>query len=121
MQYGYKQLKAQIEVKDTRGIQIKELEVERELFDIQVEEWIGQIVRNGKQEYLNQKEEQTVKKLDIKDKRIPTEDIKITYKIRVKNVGKITGQVGKIEVIIPYGMEFIRKQTKDTGKKKTEK
>ncbi len=121
MQYGYKQLKAQIEVKDTRGIQIKELEVERELFDIQVEEWIGQIVRNGKQEYLNQKEEQTVKKLDIKDKRIPTEDIKITYKIRVKNVGKITGQVGKIEVIIPYGMEFIKEANKGYWKEENGK
>lgn len=112
MQYGYKPIKAQIEVKDTREIQIKELEVEREIFDIQVEEWIEEIVRNGKQEYKNEKEEQTVKKLDVKDKRIPTEDIKITYKIRVKNIGKITGQVGKIEVSIPMGMEFIKEANK---------
>ena len=112
MQYGYKQLKTQIEVKDEREIQVKQLEVEREIFDIQVEEWIEQIARNGKQEYLNQKGEQTVRKIDIKDKKIPTEDIRITYKIRIKNVGKITGKVGKIEVSIPQGMEFKKEDNK---------
>lgn len=121
MQYGYKQLKTQIEIKDEREIQIKELEVEREIFDIQVEEWIEQIVRNGKQEYVNKKEEQTVRKLDIKDKKIPTEDIRVTYKIRVKNIGKITGKVGKIEVNIPLGMEFVKEDNKEYWKQENGK
>ena len=50
-----------------------------------------------------------MKKVDIKDQKIRTEEIKITYKIRVSNTSKIIGRVGRVEVKIPQGMKFEEK------------
>lgn len=105
--YGYKPIHIEIEIKDEQGIQeLDKLKIEREEFDLKVEEWVQRIERNGKAEYENTKEETKMKKVDIKDKKIRTEEIKITYKIRVSNISKITGQAGKVEVKIPQGMKF---------------
>ena len=51
-------------------------------------------------------------KVDIKDKKIGTEQIEVTYKIKVRNQKKITGQVGRVEVNIPAGMTFIASNNK---------
>jgi hypothetical protein len=106
MPYGYKKLNTNITIKDEQGLQKLVIEAEREEFDLQVEEWLVKIERNQKTEYENTNYENKMKKVDIKDKKISTEDIRITYKIKVSNPGKITGEVGKVEVTIPSGMKF---------------
>jgi hypothetical protein len=106
MPYGYKELNTIITIEDKQGLQTIVIEAQREEFDLQVEEWLLKIDRNQKTEYENTDLEDKMKKVDIKDKNISTEDIRITYKIKVSNVGKITGEVGKVEVTIPNGMKF---------------
>ena len=122
--YGYKKTKRTIEIKEEQKTQEKTIEIDREEFDIKIEEWVKKIERNGKTEYENKTEEQKMKKIDIKDQKIGTEEIKVTYKIRIKNESKITGEVGKIEVNIPQGMKYEAKDNKsywkeEEGKVKT--
>ena len=114
--YGYKKTKATIEIKEEQELQEKTIEIDREEFDIKIEEWVKKIERNGKTEYENKTEEQKMKKIDIKDQKIGTEEIKVTYKIRIKNESKITGEVGKIEVNIPQGMKYEAKDNKSYWK-----
>lgn len=111
--YGYKAVNTKIEVYNTEGLQTKILEVDREEFDIKVEEWVNEIVRNGQSEYKSTKAEVKAKKIDIKDKKINTEDIKVVYTIRITNVGKITGQIGKVVEKIPSGMLFKQEDNKE--------
>lgn len=110
--YGYKEVETTIEVKDTDQTQKIVVSVERQIFDIEVQTWIQEINQNGQIKYANTKEENKTKKIDIKDKNINKDQIKITYKIRVKNIGKINGQVGKIEVTVPQGMQFVKEDNK---------
>ena len=77
--YGYKPIQTTIEVKDKQGVQIFDnIKLEREEFDLKVEQWVKKIERNSKIEYENKQDEQEMKKVDIKDKKIQTEQIKIT-------------------------------------------
>ncbi len=120
--YGYKPGKVTIEIKDKQGIQIYDnLKLEREEFDLSVESYVEEIKRNDKTEYKNKKQEKSTQKVDIKDKNIPTEQIEIRYKIQVKNEGKITGQVGKIEIKIPAGMKYIQSNNKSYWKEENGK
>lgn len=119
MPYGYKPIKQSFEIQDKQGIQGLDdlkIKIEREEFDLQVEVWIDQIKRNGKVEYENKKQEKTVRKIDIKDKNIKTEQIEIRYKIKISNASKIRGEVGKIEITIPQGMEYKQEDNKSYWK-----
>lgn len=109
--YGYKKIYGTLEI-GINGEGKVELKLEKENFDIQVETWIQEITRNGKNEYTNKIEEQKLRKVDIKDKNIQKEEVKIAYKIRIKNVGKINGQVGVVVCTIPQGMEFKKEDNK---------
>ena len=118
--YGYKPIHTQISIKDKQGLQGGDelkITIEKEEFDLNVEAIVQQIKRNDKAEYAaktdskenkenqaNQKRQ--AHKVDIKDKKIGTEQIEVTYKIKVRNQKKITGQVGRVEVSIPAGMTF---------------
>ncbi len=119
--YGYKPIHQTIQVKDKQGLQGTEgIKVEKEEFDLNVETIVQEIKRNDKVEYkkkedtTEQKQEeakqennkQQTHKVDIKDKKIKTEQIEVTYQIKVSNQKKITGQVGRVEVTVPAGMEF---------------
>ena len=86
---------------------------------------VGEIKRNAKVEYKKKENDEETKKqeerakqkrqaykVDIKDKKIGTEQIEVTYKIKVRNQKKITGQVGRVEVSIPAGMVFIPSNNK---------
>ncbi len=121
MPYGYKEIETTIEIKDSKETQKIIIPVERQNFDIEVQTWIQEINQNGQIKYANTKEENKTKKVDIKDKNINKDQIKITYKIRVKNIGKINGQVGKIEVTIPQGMQFIEEDNKSYWKQENGK
>lgn len=127
--YGYKPIQTTIKVQDKQGIQGENglnLTLEREEFDLRVEAMVEKIQRNDKVEYQKkeaskQKEEhkeETRKayKVDIKDKKIGTEQIQITYQIKVRNDKKITGQVGKVEVNVPTGMNFLASNNKSYWK-----
>ena len=46
------------------------------------------------------------------EKKIKTEEIKVVYKIRVSNEGKIGGYVGKIVEDIPIGLEYRKEDNK---------
>ena len=119
--YGYKPIHQTLHVKDKQGLQLNDLKVEREEFDLKVETRIETIYRNGKIEYEYKEGDTGTKKIDIKDKKIGTEQIEVKYKIKVSNHKKITGQVGKIEVIIPAGMVFIQSNNKTYWKEENGK
>ena len=108
---GYKEVRKEIEVKEKEEEEEIIIEVEREKFDIKVEKWIEKVIRNGEEES-NKKEEQKIVKVEIKDKKIKTEEIKVVYKIRVSNEGKIGGYVGKIVEDIPIGLEYRKEDNK---------
>lgn len=112
--YGYKPIHQTISVKDKQGLQGTEgIKIEKEEFDLNVETMVQEIKRNGKVEYKKKEDtkEQT-HKVDIKDKKIKSEQIEVIYQIKVQNQKKITGQVGRIEVVIPAGMTFIASNNK---------
>ena len=109
--YGYKAFSTPVVVKNQQGIQEHTIRAPREEFDMQIEKWVKQIHRNDKQEYHNEKLEQKVRKLDIKDKNIRTEQVKITYQIRISNSSKVNGEVGKVEITIPQGMRFVKEDS----------
>lgn len=121
MPYGYKEVFARIYVKDRQGLQINIIQAQREEFDLSVEAWVNTIKRNGQIEYENKKATNTVKKVDIKDKKIGTEDIQISYKMKIENPGKIIGQVGKIEVNVPQGMIYEKENNKGYWKQEGKK
>ncbi len=120
--YGYKPINTTISIKDKQGMQGTEgIKIEKEEFDLQVETQVQAIRRNGQTEYENKKEDSTTKKVDIKDKKIGTEQIEIVYKIKVSNEKKITGQVGRIEISIPAGMSFVASNNKTYWKEENGK
>lgn len=81
--------------------------MEREEFDFEISKWVDSIIRNGKvqQEDIKEEKGKTVK-IEIRESRAKTEDIKIVYKIQIRNISKITGTIGKIVENIPTGLEY---------------
>lgn len=104
--YGYKPVDTTITIEDTRELQKIRIDIKKAEFDIEVEEYIKEIRRNGQVEYANNEDEKQINKIEIKSKKVKTEDIQITYKIRVKNISRIAGKVGRLEVSIPEGMMY---------------
>ncbi len=119
--YGYKPLKEKITVEDKQETQVFTIKMQREEFDLAVKEWVKEIKRNEKTEYTNKNQENKLRKIDIKDKYIRTDNIKITYTIQISNPGKIIGSVGKIEVNIPAGMKYEQKDNSENWKQENGK
>jgi len=75
-------------------------------FDMKVEKYIEKVIQNGN-EIIGNKDNGNVVKVDIDSKNIENEEIKVVYKIKIKNIGKVAGKIGKVEDYIPEGLEFI--------------
>ena len=54
--YGYKPIHTEISIKDKQGVQIFDIKVEREEFDLTVETMVEEIKRNDKVEYKKQED-----------------------------------------------------------------
>jgi len=81
-------------------------------FDMAVEKYIEKVIHNGT-EIAGNKENGNIVKVDVDSKNIENEEIKIQYKIKIKNNAKIAGTVGLIEDYIPEGLEFVAEDNAD--------
>jgi len=107
--YGYKPLKTQIEIKDTPELQTFNIQPQEEEFDFEVTKWVYSVEKNGKTYQKNTKEKKgKAIKVEIPESKAKTEQIKIVYKIRIKNISKITGTIEKVIENIPEGLEYIQ-------------
>ncbi|MBQ2937415.1 MAG: hypothetical protein IJE05_00790, partial [Clostridia bacterium] len=50
--------------------------------------------------------------MDIHRKKISTADVKVTYKVRVSNIGEIEGSADKLTEVIPSGYSFHEEDNK---------
>ena len=86
---------------------------EKQVFDLKVDKWISNvtmdgIVQGGKT--ISTKDE--LYKLDIHRNKTTTANVRITYKMRVSNVGEIEGKVDKLTEVIPTGYSFHQEDNK---------
>lgn len=96
------------EIKETNKVHYVIMENDRLPFDFKVDKWVSSIKINNETKPGNTFEtKDKIIKIDIASKKIKSEKIKITYKIRVSNIGEVEGSVGKVIDEIPGGFEFI--------------
>lgn len=85
----------------------------KQIFNLKVDGWLESININGiiqnAQSYENINE---MYKLELSRNIVATANIKITYKIRITNIGEIEGYAEKIQEIIPKGFEFYQEDNK---------
>ena len=86
---------------------------EKQLFNLSVDKWVSGVnvdgIGQGAQNY-NTKDQ--IYKLDIHRNKVNTADVKITYTIRVTNIGEIEGTTRRITEVIPQGYSFRQEDNK---------
>ena len=79
----------------------------KQIFNLKVEQWIDSVTMNGKkQSAASESNQDKTIRLEVNKDKIADTDIKVTYKIKVSNVGEIEGQVGMLTEVIPVGFKF---------------
>ena len=79
----------------------------QKVFNLKVEEWVDRVQIDEKSKKVHtHKKRDDLYKLDIHKDKVETEDVKVTYKIRVTNTGEIAGIAKEIKVTIPKELEF---------------
>ena len=98
---GYKEVEdIEIEIKDTKDIQIIERSNRKLIYDIAIKKEIENIWIDGKAEKI---QKQAIQKIEIKQKELKKVNLEIEYGITVQNIGETTATVGKIIDYIPSG------------------
>lgn len=81
--------------------------IEKSDFDLKIDKTISSItVKNGKDDRTTNYNNEKIIKEEITAKYLGKTDVTITYKIKISNIGSISGYVNKIEDYIPEGLEF---------------
>ena len=86
---------------------------EKQVFNLKVDKWISTVTMDGILQggkTLERKDE--LFKMDIHRKKISTADVKVTYKVRVSNIGEIEGSADKLTEVIPSGYSFHEEDNK---------
>ncbi len=104
--YGYESTTETIVIEDKYEIQAITIKLERQEFDLKIDHWIQKIERNGQVEYESTQPEDQAIKIEVSNKNIKTDDIRITYRIQVSNPSKVAGKVTRLEMNIPGCMRF---------------
>lgn len=86
---------------------------EKQEFNLRVDSWISNVVINGVTKggkTLSSKEE--IYKLDIHRNQVNSTEVKVTYKIRVSNVGQAEGSVITLTDVMPNGFSYHQEDNK---------
>ena len=76
-------------------------------FNLKADKWVEKVSIDDKDKKgQGYRGREGLYKLEIHKTKIKTAEVKITYKIRITNTGKIEGTVGEIKEIIPAGCEY---------------
>lgn len=76
-------------------------------FNLKIEKWVDSVkIEEKNKKGQTYKGRENLYKLEIHKEKIKTADVRVTYKIRVTNTGKIAGFANEIEEIIPEEFEF---------------
>ncbi len=111
---GYQEVEeVDMMVKDTKKLQIVNIENKRLIYDMQVEKELKSITINGKKKTVPKGE---IQKVEIQESKISTIDIRLEYTIRVSNVGQTKATIGKIIDNIPDGFALISTNWKRKNK-----
>lgn len=106
---GYKQIEEKkLIVKDTAEWQDKVIENRKLRFSMKINKKIEWIKMNGKAVNIKNTK---LPKVEIRAKKIKTQNLQIQYVINVKNIGEVEGTIGTIEDIMPTGFKYIEKET----------
>ena len=106
---GYKTIKEQnIEIKDTKEFQKIELKTRKLLFDVEVQKQLKNIIVNGN---ITNVAKDDIMKVEIKERKIPTENLELEYAIKIINKGETKATINTIEDKLPDGFEFVESKT----------
>lgn len=108
---GYKEPKERnLNLKDTLEVQTLEIENIKLEFIIEVSQYLDKVTINGEETSLDRN---NIQKIEIKGEKVETQEIILTYVIKVSNIGEVDGKIGKIIDQIPEGFSFEVSDNKD--------
>ena len=86
---------------------------EKQKFNLSVDKWVSRVSVDGiGQVAQNYNTKDQIYKLDIHRNKVNTAEVKITYTIRVTNIGEIEGTTNRITEVIPQGYSFNQEDNK---------
>ena len=86
---------------------------EKQKFNLSVDKWVSRVSVDGiGQVAQNYNTKDQIYKLDIHRNKVNTAEVKITYTIRVTNIGEIEGTTNRITEVIPQGYNFNQEDNK---------
>lgn len=110
---GYQEVEdIEITIEGTGKTQIKTVENKKLVYDMQVEKELESIWVNGEKKTIRKG---NMQKIEIKESKIETEDIKLDYIIRVSNVGGVKATIGNIIDNLPEGFKLVSTDWKQEG------
>lgn len=105
---GYKTIKEQeIEIKDTKELQKVELKTRKLIFEVEVQKQLKNIIVNGN---TTKVEKDDIMKVEVKERKIPTENLELEYTIKIINKGETSATINTIEEKIPEGFEIVKNE-----------
>lgn len=108
---GYKEPKEKnLNLKDTIEVQTLEIEDIRLEFIIEVSQYLQKVTINGEETILDGN---SIQKIEIVGSKVSTQEIILTYVVKVSNVGEVDGKIGKIITQIPLGCTFMETNNHD--------
>lgn len=101
---GYKMIEdIEVEVEDKQGSKTVELSMRKLIFDIGIKTRLEGIIVNGKE---MKSETEDMMKIEIKERKISTEDIRMQYSVQIQNLGEVEATIGEILDSIPKGTTY---------------
>ena len=106
---GYHEIEQkEIKIENTKEIQKFEIVNIRLKYDMKVEKQLEKITFDGEETLINNSD---VRKIEIRERKISTANVKLQYVIKVSNVGETDAKVGTIIDKIPEGFTLVPEES----------